>query len=997
MIEKIRHGSEISSSKLNEIIDTVNTTAIEHEEIRELSSSITATVDQVYTQLETYSEQIGEHLDAIPEIKNLYSDILLARDSVDWIEISEDITDAQAQIAHALSEYSGDTEEPAQRLQIIRGPNHKIQQVEKRDRQILIGYELDSEGIVTKGIMYFDYFDSKSGSLQRCPVSSNLDTTISISAPEFSFFTTLDNEVKLQASYNGTVQAVSPNLKGEKGETGLQGPKGEKGEKGEKGDAGVRGDKGPQGEDGASTLFEVRYSETSSGLSASDIYREGIHKYMGIRTYLSSMTDAEIASQPFKWFRVVGDTYYPYYDKNGYLRFSTTKPQGSTDAYYIKGDRGPEGPEGSPPNLAFKIKNGDKEELIPIESISADNIHIYDITGLKGEKGDSLTFADLTAAEKDLLRGEKGDKGDKPKVFFMAEEVDAEYPNVIDTTPLNSPYDGVFTIQLPKFRDIEDVELVGHSVEDPLTDIYHIKYSDNRNPTTFYIKNGKDGVGTSITHSWEGTSLTLNSASGSTTVDLKGPKGDTGENGTSLNISSIIYTSPDNLPQFNTTPVNNAYIVQSEESYNLYFKAYDGTDWTILEHWGGIQGPQGETGLTGEKGTTLLTGTAIASSESMFKVNIINIDTELRANDLYLNTSNYNMYRIDSKNVEEGTYTVTLIGNIKGPSAKFSEFTEEEKEALKGEQGIGINSIEFVSSGINNEGVTTKTYRINLTDGTQENFTVTDGKDGKSSTVTQSWNGEELTLTVDGESHTVNLKGAPGNNGRGISSITKTQSDGLIDHYTILYSDATTSTFTITNGEDGDGKKGDKGRSIHVYPSNTVPTILTSEDLAILNVGDYILLNSGQIYEITNITGNTLSADNTGVTLKGPKGDTLTFSDLTEEEKEALKGETGYYTKAKKITIESNYVQLSMQQSVYYELTSTGITGISIALEAVEDGTIGEFTLEFSIPETNAVPTITMPATIKYMNGWDASCYLPGYRYILYIINNNCYVSRTEV
>lgn len=40
---------------------------------------------------------------------------------------------------------------------------------------------------------------------------------------------------------------------------------------------------------------------------------------------------------------------------------------------------------------------------------------------------------------------------------------------------------------------------------------------------------GKDGV--SVTHSWDGTRLTLTSASGTDTVDLKGDKGDRGETG----------------------------------------------------------------------------------------------------------------------------------------------------------------------------------------------------------------------------------------------------------------------------------------------------------------------------------------------------------------------------------------------------------------------------------------------------------------------------------
>ena len=76
MIDKIRHGAEITSSKLNDIIEVVNKTSNDHKDIRELSESVEKTVATVYNELEKYSEQVSEHLEAIPEIKNLYSDIL---------------------------------------------------------------------------------------------------------------------------------------------------------------------------------------------------------------------------------------------------------------------------------------------------------------------------------------------------------------------------------------------------------------------------------------------------------------------------------------------------------------------------------------------------------------------------------------------------------------------------------------------------------------------------------------------------------------------------------------------------------------------------------------------------------------------------------------------------------------------------------------------------------------------------------------------------------
>ena len=51
--------------------------------------------------------------------------------------------------------------------------------------------------------------------------------------------------------------------------------------------------------------------------------------------------------------------------------------------------------------------------------------------------------------------------------------------------------------------------------------------------------------------------------------------------------------------------------------------------------------------------------------------------------------------------------------------------------------------------------------------------------------------------------------GQDGTDGRGIVSITKTATQGLVDTYTITYTDGTTSTFEVTNGKDGSGGGGE--------------------------------------------------------------------------------------------------------------------------------------------------------------------------------------------
>lgn len=52
--------------------------------------------------------------------------------------------------------------------------------------------------------------------------------------------------------------------------------------------------------------------------------------------------------------------------------------------------------------------------------------------------------------------------------------------------------------------------------------------------------------------------------------------------------------------------------------------------------------------------------------------------------------------------------------------------------------------------------------------------------------------------------------GNPGETGNGIANISKTDTSGLVDTYTITYTDGTTTTFTITNGQNG--QNGTNGR-----------------------------------------------------------------------------------------------------------------------------------------------------------------------------------------
>lgn len=115
----------------------------------------------------------------------------------------------------------------------------------------------------------------------------------------------------------------------------------------------------------------------------------------------------------------------------------------------------------------------------------------------------------------------------------------------------------------------------------------------------------------------------------------------------------------------------------------------------------------------------------------------------------------------------------------------------------RGKDGRGILSVELDTTGGKRSSAKggaateklTKTYRINFSDGASSTFEVSDGINGKD--------------------------GIDGKDGKGIKSIRKTSSSGVVDVYTITFTDNSTFSFNVTNGINGEkgetGDKGDKG------------------------------------------------------------------------------------------------------------------------------------------------------------------------------------------
>ena len=134
----------------------------------------------------------------------------------------------------------------------------------------------------------------------------------------------------------------------------------------------------------------------------------------------------------------------------------------------------------------------------------------------------------------------------------------------------------------------------------------------------------------------------------------------------------------------------------------------------------------------------------------------------------------------------------------------------------QGAAGTGIASIEKTST----SGVV-DTYTITYDDGTTTAFTVTNGKQGEQGIQgiqgEPGENGHSPIITIqsgnwyiDGVDTGKSAQGVNGETGNGISSIAKTSTDGLVDTYTITFTNGTTTTFTVTNGADGESISGEK-------------------------------------------------------------------------------------------------------------------------------------------------------------------------------------------
>ena len=201
--------------------------------------------------------------------------------------------------------------------------------------------------------------------------------------------------------------------------------------------------------------------------------------------------------------------------------------------------------------------------------------------------------------------------------------------------------------------------------------------------------------------------------------------------------------------------------------------------------------------------------------------------------------------------------------------------------------------------------------------------------------------------------------GEKGDTGNGIANIAKTETSGLIDTYTVTYTDGTTTTFTVTNGAKGD--KGDTGAT-----GNGIQSITKTG-------------TSGNVdtYTITYTNGQTTTFSVTNGAVSSVAGKT---GAVTLDANDVAFSESGTYdegTVGAEVSNQKNAIsQLEGQVVTDVTITGTDVTIVAQANKRYLCGTVstiavtpcatGAFDLIFTSGSSAAI--LTIPSTVKWQD-----------------------------
>ena len=364
-INKLRHGQEISSDKLNEIIETLNSFLEIVSVYKDTSEELERAHNTIETELAKLQNETSSKFETLPNMAQLIETFIQAKtQGVEWT-------------------FGGGTKEQEAKTTFFIGPYNTFPQATK-DKRILFD--------TTNNTIWIDYVDATGKIVRQC-MSSATTTTITGEFPTIELaFVEESNDYRWKI--NGEIHH-HVSAQGKTGATGPQGPQGPRGPIGEKGPQGVPGPQGPKGLDGISTNIEFIYADNAIGLNASKNYNG--QQWLGYR--VTKETDSEADKGPYTFIRIIGDIFYPYV-KDNKLFFSQTRPSEglAPGGLNIKGDTGEKGPAGPAPKITF-VDYGKQTVVEATSSKPLDNNNVeyfYNSSAFKGEKGDPCKITGVT-------------------------------------------------------------------------------------------------------------------------------------------------------------------------------------------------------------------------------------------------------------------------------------------------------------------------------------------------------------------------------------------------------------------------------------------------------------------------------------------------------------------------------------------------------------------------------------------------------------------------